>query len=209
MKIYSLILAAYLWQFKQFFNWYSPLLSNCRLIEAVLFESIVSQMLWNEVIGRDVQLGFGLIVIVTAHVFAVVNEFMVLFVPFVVRTDRWLDILEALLHIAVIYCYGSFLLQTYRAPFSERPINFIEPRIGTTCRQFCSLALCDIAKSVDELLVLNLDFVLVKERYRPEYFSFGDASFRGRVVDAAPNVAESVVVVSFVLKIDESLRTCH
>ena len=155
------------------------------------------------------QLGFGLIVVVAAHVFAVVDEFMVLFVPFVVRTDRWLDILEALLHVAVVYCYGSFLLQTYRAPFSEGSINFIEPRIDATCRQFCSLALCDVAESVDELLVLNLDLMLVKKRYRPEYFSFGDASSWGRVVDAAPNVAESVVVVSLVLKINEPLRTCH
>ena len=51
-------------------------------------------MLRDEVIGRDVQLSLRLMVlIVTAHIFAVVDEFVVLLVPFVVRADRRFHVL--------------------------------------------------------------------------------------------------------------------
>lgn len=167
-------------------------------------------MLWDEVIGRDVQLSLRLMVlIVTAHIFAVVDEFVVLLVPFVVRADRRFYVLQAVFHIAVIDGYGPFFLQTHWAALSEGSVDFVEPRICSADCHLSPLTIVDAAESVYQLLVLHLYLVLVKERYGPELFSLSDASFGWGMVDAGADVAEAVVVVGFVLEIDEPLRPCQ
>lgn len=78
------------------------------------------------------QLPFGPVVVVPADVPALVHELIVIFIPLAVGPDCWPYAQNALLHIPIVDCYGSFLLLSVRAPLSERSVYLVEPRVPST-----------------------------------------------------------------------------
>lgn len=101
----------------------------------------------------------GLRVIVTTHIFHMIELLLIIAVPFAIGPNCWFGLTYSIDHLLILHRNPSLQFVTMRVLTPKRSLHIIITRIIPRSRNLCPLALRNINQSINEMFVINLSVV--------------------------------------------------